>query len=263
MKVSTENIEFGYSEEKVLHGIELNLDESGLICIIGPNGVGKSTLLKCLNRIIHPTLGKVLLNGYDLEDLSLKDTSEVVGYVPVESRSGFSMTVREAVMLGRHPHQRFGIATDSDLVIVHRVLRMTGLEKLADNRVDELSAGQKQRVAIARGIAQTPRVLLLDEPTANLDVCNQIHITRLLKELSTEENMIVIMVSHDLNIASRYADKVILMSPPGIVSGIGTPNDVITEDAIEHTYHVKCRIIDDCGRPHVILGDPIDSEICN
>ena len=261
MDLCVDDLGFNYSGNKVLRDICLRLDKPGLICIIGPNGVGKSTLLKCFNKILQPTSGTVSINRVDLKDLTLRDISMVSGYVPVESKDGFSMTVREAVLLGRHPHQKFGIPTDIDLLITHRVLNMAGLNRLADRRVDELSAGQRQRVAIARGVAQAPRMLLLDEPTANLDVCNQVQITRLLAKLSKEEGMTVIMVSHDLNIASRYADEVILMSPPGIIKGIGSPSDVITEESISDTYRIGCRIIEDCGRPHVILGDPLDSAI--
>lgn len=261
MEIRTEGLAFGYSGNEVLNDIWLKLDKPGLVCIIGPNGVGKSTLLKCLNKILQPTEGIVSINGIDLKGLTLRDISTVSGYVPVESKDGFSMTVREAVLLGRHPHQKFGITTDTDLMIVHRVLNMTGLNKLADRRVDELSAGQRQRVAIARGIAQTPRMLLLDEPTANLDVCNQVQITKLLAELSKVEGMTIIMVSHDLNIASKYADEVILMSPPGIIKGVGKPSEVITEESISEVYRIRCRIIEDCERPHVILGEPLDQEI--
>lgn len=261
MEIRTDDLTFGYSGKEVFHGIHLKFDEPKLICIIGPNGVGKSTLLKCFNRILQPTEGVVSINGIDLNDLTLRDISTVCGYVPVESKDGFSITVRESVLLGRHPHQRFGISADLDLIIVQRALNMTGLCGLAERRVDELSAGQRQRVAIARGIAQTPRILLLDEPTANLDVCNQVQITRLLSELARKESMTIIMVSHDLNIASKYADEVILMSPPGIVKGVGKPSEVITENSVSDVYRIGCRIIDDGGRPHVILGDPLDSVI--
>ncbi len=197
------------------------------------------------------------LGGNDLQDLTLKDISTAVGYVPVETRDGFSMTVTEAVLLGRHPHQRFGTTTDLDLKIVSRVLNMLGLSELATRRFDELSAGQRQRVCIAKGIAQTPRILLLDEPTANLDVCHQVQVTGLLKEISEKEDMTVVMISHDLNIAARYADRILLLEPPGIIRGYGTPSEVITERSVEEVYKVRCRIIEDHGRPHVILGDPM------
>ena len=258
MELKVEGLSFGYGGDFVIRDIELLIEEPGLVCIIGPNGVGKSTFLKCLNKILRPSEGAVYLGGYDLADLTLKDISEAVGYVPVDTKDGFSMTVLEIVLLGRHPRQRFGTTSDYDLRIVHRVLNMMGIKELAMRRFDELSAGQRQKVCIAKGIAQTPRYLLLDEPTANLDVCHQVQVIRLLRDLAAKEGMTVVMISHDLNIASRYADRMILMAPPGIIYRCGSPEEVVTEDSIEDVYKVGCRIIDDCGRPHVILGDPLE-----
>ena len=258
MELKVEGLSFGYGGDFVIRDIELLIEEPGLVCIIGPNGVGKSTFLKCLNKILRPSEGAVYLGGYDLADLTLKDISEVVGYVPVDTKDGFSMTVLETVLLGRHPRQRFGTTSDYDLRIVHRVLNMMGIKELAMRRFDELSAGQRQKVCIAKGIAQTPRYLLLDEPTANLDVCHQVQVIRLLRDLAAKEGMTVVMISHDLNIASRYADRMILMAPPGIIYRCGSPEEVVTEDSIEDVYKVGCRIIDDCGRPHVILGNPLE-----
>lgn len=257
MELKVEGLSFGYGGDFVIRDIELLIEEPGLVCIIGPNGVGKSTFLKCLNKILRPSEGAVYLGGYDLADLTLKDISEAVGYVPVDTKDGFSMTVLETVLLGRHPRQRFGTTSDYDLRIVHRVLNMMGIKELAMRRFDELSAGQRQKVCIAKGIAQTPRYLLLDEPTANLDVCHQVQVIRLLRDLAAKEGMTVVMISHDLNIASRYADRMILMAPPGIIYRCGSPEEVVTEDSIEDVYKVGCRIIDDCGRPHVILRDPL------
>lgn len=258
MELKVEGLGFGYGGDLVIRDIELLIEEPGLVCIIGPNGVGKSTFLKCLNKILRPSEGAVYLGGCDLADLTLKDISEAVGYVPVDTKDGFSMTVLETVLLGRHPRQRFGTTSDYDLRIVHRVLNMMGIKELAMRRFDELSAGQRQKVCIAKGIVQTPRYLLLDEPTANLDVCHQVQVIRLLRDLAAKEGMTVVMISHDLNIASRYADRMILMAPPGIIYRCGSPEEVVTEDSIEDVYKVGCRIIDDCGRPHVILRDPLE-----
>ena len=258
MELKVEGLSFGYGGDLVIQDIELFIEEPGLVCIIGPNGVGKSTFLKCLNKILRPSEGAVYLGGYDLADLTLKDISEAVGYVPVDTKDGFSMTVLETVLLGRHPRQRFGTTSDYDLRIVHRVLNMMGIKELAMRRFDELSAGQRQKVCIAKGIAQTPRYLLLDEPTANLDVCHQVQVIRLLRDLASKEGMTVVMISHDLNIASRYADRMILMAPPGVIYRCGSPDKMVTEDSIEDVYKVGCRTIDDRGRPHVILGDPLE-----
>ena len=155
MELKVEGLSFGYGGDLVIQDIELFIEEPGLVCIIGPNGVGKSTFLKCLNKILRPSEGAVYLGGYDLADLTLKDISEAVGYVPVDTKDGFSMTVLETVLLGRHPRQRFGTTSDYDFRIVHRVPNMMGIKELAMRRFDEPSAGQRQKVCIAKEIAQT------------------------------------------------------------------------------------------------------------
>lgn len=262
MEIRIENMSFGYGDLPVLNGVNLTLNEPGLVCIIGPNGVGKSTLIKCLNRILRPTSGRVTLDGHDIREIPLRDLSKVMGYVPVTSSDAFTMTVLDTVLMGRHPHQRFGSVSDLDMKIAKRTLNMMGIKHLALRNFDELSAGQHQKVAIARGLAQTPRILILDEPTSNLDVRHQIQVTELLHRLALENGMTVLMISHDLNIASRYADRIIMMSIPGTIYRVGTPEEVLTEDAIRYVYGVDCRVVDNDGRPHVILkGALTDEEI--
>lgn len=139
----------------MIQDIELFIEEPGLVCIIGPKGVDKSIFLKCLNKILRPSGGAIYLGGYDLADLTLKDISEAVGYVPVDTKDSFSMTALETVLLGRHPRQRFGTTSDYDSRIVHRVPNMMGIKELAMRRFDKPSAGQRQKVCIAKEIAQT------------------------------------------------------------------------------------------------------------
>lgn len=257
MNLRTEDLRFSYGDMPVLQGIDLSVDGPGLYCIIGPNGVGKSTLVKCLNGLNRPSSGTVLIDGIDIATISPRDLAKVMAFVPVVSGDMFSMTVTDTVMMGRRPHQKLGNATPLDLEIVARTLRMMDIEELALRNSDELSAGQHQRMVISRGLAQTPRFLILDEPTANLDVRHQIQVTMTLKSLASRTGMCIIMISHDLNIAARFADTVVLMAPPGVVFATGRAEDVITESAIREVYGVDCRVIDVEGRPHVILLDPI------
>ena len=260
MEVRFENMDCGYGDVKVLRDINLTIDQPGLVCIIGPNGVGKSTLIKCINRINTPSSGHVYIDGHDVSTISFKELSKVVAYVPVSSSDTFSMTVMDTVLMGRHPHQKVGTASALDLKIVRRSLKMMGVSHLAMRSFSELSAGQHQRVAIARGLAQTPRLLILDEPTSNLDVRHQIQVTELLQRLAVQNGMTVLMISHDLNIASKFADQVIMMAQPGVIYRVGTPSEVITPENIRFTYGVDCRVTDDEGRPHVILGKPMSDE---
>ncbi|MBO4797573.1 MAG: ABC transporter ATP-binding protein [Candidatus Methanomethylophilaceae archaeon] len=257
MRLSVENLEYSYGSAKVLCGINFRVDRPGLTCIIGPNGVGKSTLVKCLDGIYKPSAGRITIDGRDISGIRPRELARLVAFVPVVSGDMFSMTVFDTVMMGRRPHQKLGNASPLDREIVRRTLNMMGIRDLAMRGSDELSAGQHQRMVIARGLAQTPRFLLLDEPTANLDARHQIQVAMTLKDLASRSGMSVIMISHDLNIAARFADTIIMMAPPGVVYASGPPEEVITESSIRDVYGVGCSIVDAGGRPHVILLDPL------
>ncbi len=254
MRMELKNVSFAYksSQTPVLHDINLVLEEPGLYCIVGPNGVGKSTMVKCMNRILKPTSGQVLLNDVDIQDMKLKEIAEHIGYVPVQTQDVFSMPVIDAILLGRQKANKWK-TTDEDLEIAARVMKMMGIQDLAMRGFNHLSAGQHQKVAIARGLVQQPEMLILDEPTANLDVKHQVYVSELLRAMAIEENMIVLMISHDLNIAAKYAHKIIVMEH-GTVVDVGASKDIITEDLVARVYEVECKIEDDEGRPHVVLG---------
>ena len=232
MRMELKNVSFAYksSQTPALHDINLVLEEPGLYCIVGPNGVGKSTMVKCMNRILKPTSGQVLLNDVDIQNMKLKEIAEHIGYVPVQTQDVFSMPVIDAILLGRQKANKWK-TTDEDLEIAARVMKMMGIQDLAMRGFNHLSAGQHQKVAIARGLVQQPEMLILDEPTANLDVKHQVYVSELLRAMAIEENMIVLMISHDLNIAAKYAHKIIVMEH-GTVVDVGTSKDIITEDLV-------------------------------
>ena len=163
------------------------------------------------------------------------------------------MSVVDAVLLGRHPYSNWK-STREDVRIVFETLDKMGILDLAKNQFNELSAGQHQKAMLARGLVQEPDILLLDEPTANLDVKHQLGVTKLLRDLAHENNTMIVMICHDLNIASKYADQILMMKG-GTIFASGTSGEVITKENIESVYDVKCKIIDDEGRPHVILQD--------
>lgn len=259
MEISISGMKFGYSSTPVLEDICVDISGPQFVSILGPNGVGKSTLIHCINKILEPTGGTVLLDGKNVEEYTLKDMAKVVGYVPYSSSDTFPLTVVDTVLLGRNPHAHWK-TTDEDLQIVYDTLEKLGIEDLAMRYFNELSAGQHQKVMLARGLVQQPSVLLLDEPTSNLDVKHQLGISRMLKRLSHEDGILVIMISHDLNIAAKYADKIIIMHE-GRIFGVGTPEEVITSDIIRTVYGVESSIIDDHGHPHVILKDDESEEI--
>ncbi len=255
MDLEVEGLGFGYSAaSKVLEGISLKVSGPQLVSIIGPNGVGKSTLIYCLNKILSPSEGTVLIQGTDVTTISVKELAKTMGFVPHATSDVFPMTVMDTVLMGRHPHSGRKI-TDKDVQEAYAILKKLNIEEFAMRQFDELSAGQHQKVVLARGLAQKPKILLLDEPTSNLDIKHQMDVTRILKELSEEEGMTVIMISHDLNIAARYSDYVVMMYDKSIYR-IGTPGEVITEENIREVYKVESKVIENDERPYVILMDP-------
>jgi len=253
VKLDLDDLSFSYNDLKVLKDINISLDDPKLISIIGPNGVGKSTLIHCINKILSPTTGCVMVNGIDNKEITYKDLAKIMGYVPYTTSNTFPISVTDAVLMGRHPHSGRNI-TDNDLRIVFETLEMLDIDDLAERSLNELSAGQLQKVVLAKGIAQQPRVLLLDEPTSNLDIKHQVNVTKLLKKVSDEKGIMIIMICHDLNIAAKYSDKIIMMHD-GTIFAVGTPLEVITPENIETVYGIGCKIIDDNGRPHIIIGD--------
>lgn len=253
MKLKIENLSFGYGKlgKEILHGVNMEISEPGLYCIIGPNGVGKSTLIKCINKINIPRSGDIYIDDKNIKEMKLKEISKHVGYVPVATQDVFSMPVIDAILLGRQNQDKWKTSSE-DLEIVTRVMKMFGIQDLAMTSFNKLSAGQHQKVSICRGIVQEPEMLMLDEPTANLDVQHQVYVTELLRAMAIQEDMIVLMISHDINITAKYAHQVIVMED-GTVTEVGPPEDIITEELIRRVYNVNCRIVTDQGRPHVIL----------
>lgn len=256
MHLKIDNVEFGYTSVPVLKDVCLDMNKSELISILGPNGVGKSTLIHCINKILTPRSGSVLIDGVDVKTMTLKDLAKKVGYVPYASSDTFPLTVVDTVLMGRHPHSTWK-STDRDLEMVYDTLKLMGIEHLAMRPFDELSAGQHQKVMLARGLVQEPEILLLDEPTSNLDIRHQMEVTRILRDLSRDKEMIVIMISHDLNIAAKYSDKLIMMYE-GTICATGSPGEVLTEERLKTVYGVNSRIIFDEGRPHIILRDAVE-----
>lgn len=255
MRIKIDDLEFGYSSTPVLQNVVLDLNGAQFISIIGPNGVGKSTLIHCMNKVLKPTRGTVMINDTDVSEMKLKDVAKIVGYVPYTSSDTFPLSVVDTVLMGRSPHTGWR-PKEKDLEIVYNILKMLSIDHLADRAFNELSAGQHQKVMLARGLAQDPEILLLDEPTSNLDIRHQLEVTSILKELCEHRDMLIIMISHDINIASKFSDKIIMMKD-GTIYAAGTPAEVITKENICEVYGVDSEIMDSCGRPHVVLNMPM------
>ncbi len=254
VQIDIDGLEYSYSQEAiVLNGITISVRKPQLVSIIGPNGVGKSTLIHCIDRILRPTKGTVLVNERPVEDYGAKELAKIVGYVPYAATDTFPMTVVDTILMGRNPHKKWKSLHD-DMVVVEEAMDLMDIKPLAMRNFNELSAGQHQRVMLARGLAQEPQILLLDEPTANLDIRHQMEVTRLLKRLSVDKGIMVIMISHDLNLAAKYSDNIIMLSR-GKVFAVGTPDSVITAENIRRVYGVESEVIESEGRPFMIIKD--------
>ncbi len=251
MKIEIQDLCFGYGSIPVLEGIDLTFDKPGLYCIIGPNGVGKSTLIKCMLKLLKPTSGHILIDGRDVDDISSKEMSKMMSFVPAGTTDVFSMTVLDTVLMGMHNGHHWK-ASAEDVRKAYSVMKLMGIEPLAMREFKELSAGQHQKVAIARGIAQDTETLILDEPTSNLDIRHQLYVTEMLKCIADRSGKTVIMISHDLNIASKYADQVIVLRPPGKIYTVGTPGEVITEQMLKDVYGISGEIVEFADRPHMM-----------
>jgi iron complex transport system ATP-binding protein len=250
LKLTINKLSFNYTGVQVLKDIELEVGLGEMLSIVGPNGSGKSTLLKCINRILKTKQNAVLIDGEDAFKLNLKELAKLMGYVPQSSTSAFPFTVFDVVMMGRKPYIRWNVG-ERDNEIVAEMLEFLGISHLAMRHFTELSGGEQQRVIIARALAQQPQLLLLDEPTSSLDIKHQLDILCMLKGLAQSKERSVIVSMHDLNLASRFSDRM-LMLKQGCIYAVGTPETVLTEENIEVVYGIKAHVSTSViGKPQV------------
>ena len=249
-ELALSGVTFGYGPEPLLKDVSFTLDRPELVCVIGPNGVGKTTLVKCINKLLKPDSGSVTLDGEDVLGMRLMDLARKMAFVPNRMDSVFRVSVAEMVLMGRFPFAQWA-NSDRDLEVADRAMDALNLQSLSHRDISELSSGQMQKVLIARGLAQEPRVLILDEPTSK-DVKHQMEVMGFLRRYAAENGIIVLMVCHDLNLTAAYADRVIMVADGGVFAD-GSAWDVMTEANIREVYGVDSRIVDVGGRPHIIL----------
>jgi iron complex transport system ATP-binding protein len=238
MILEVDGVEFQYKSKEVLKNIKFELKRNEILSILGPNGVGKTTLLKCMNAILKPKRGTVLIEDEDVLKLEQIEIARRLGYVPQRCEPA-RLTAFDAILLGRMPHIKWNISTD-DVMIVEDTIKKLSLDEIALRYIDELSGGELQKVGIARAIAQNPKLLLLDEPTSSLDLKNQLEILDTVKDVVRKENVSAIMTMHDLNLAFRYSDKFLFLKN-GTIFAAGSMEDV-TPDIIREVYGVPVTI---------------------
>ncbi|MDD2234479.1 MAG: ABC transporter ATP-binding protein [Desulfitobacteriaceae bacterium] len=238
MILQVNELAFIYPGRSVLQEINFSICQGNFLAVLGVNGAGKSTLLKCINRVLKPCAGSVFIQNNEADKLSRREIAKRIGYV-AQHHESVGMTVFDTVLMGRKPYIQWE-ASSKDLEITHQALKMLDLEEYSLRYLNELSGGEQQKVVIARALAQEPNLLLLDEPTSNLDLKNQLEVVRIIKRVVRNQQIGAVVSMHDLNLAIRFADRFLLLKNGEVFAAGGL--EVMTSENIESVYSVAVKI---------------------
>lgn len=253
-RLAARDLEVGYGARPIVRGVDLEVLEGSVTTVIGPNGCGKSTLLRALARLLRPTRGAVVLDGADIGSLATREVARRLALLPQSPLAPEGLVVRDLVVRGRHPRQSWLRQwSRDDEEVVDQALAWTSMTELADHPVDELSGGQRQRAWLAMALAQDTGLLLLDEPTTYLDLAHQVEVLDLVLRLNRESGRTVVMVLHDLGLAARYSDRLVVMGD-GLLVDQGSPAEVLTEAMLSDVFGLQARVLADPvgGSPLVV-----------
>ena len=254
MTIKVEELNFSYGEgPNVLKNVSFQLHKNEVLGVVGPNGSGKSTLLKSINGILKVNSGTIKLNGQSIQNLSRNEIAKIIGYVPQNEEKEFPSTVFDTILLGRRPYITWK-PTSKDLKIVSDIIDLLDLRELSMRDVNQLSGGQKQKVMVGRSLAQEPDILLLDEPTSDLDLRHQLEVLKIIEDQVSNEKSAILAI-HDLNLASRFCDKILILDDGEVYDFGGT--EVLSRENIESVYGVKVTIKSHLGRSLVVPEEPI------
>ncbi|MBW1743826.1 MAG: ABC transporter ATP-binding protein [Deltaproteobacteria bacterium] len=253
--IKVEGLSFAYTDEMVLQDISFDVLSGEFLSVIGPNGSGKTTLLKLLYRHLSPLSGAIYLNNESIANTPRRNLSQKIAVVSQVPQFHFSLTAVELVLMGRSPHMSLlAFEGREDFEIAREAMALTDVSDFKDRSIFSLSGGELQRVVIARALTQEPQAMLLDEPTSYLDIKHQIGICQLLKTMNKDKGITIIAVFHDINLASCFSDRVMIMKD-GNIHGVGSPEDMITKETLESVY--DCQVFVDenplMGKPRVTL----------
>ncbi len=250
-----QNIFCRYDKEDVLRGISFSIQEGDFVGIIGPNGCGKTTLFRVITKILNPSSGTVIYQDKDIKNIPAKDLAKEIAVGLQAFSSAFSYTVEDFILMGRFPHkERFELMNKNDFAICESVMSLTDTLSIRQRNINELSGGERQRVQIAQALAQEPRVFLLDEPTTHLDIHHQVKILNLIRKLNREQGLTIVVTLHDLNLASEYCPRLILLNE-GKIYNTGTSQEVLTYQNIEEVYNTVVLVKENplSGSPYIFL----------
>jgi iron complex transport system ATP-binding protein len=253
--IRTENLTFAYKDKPVLDRISLSVMKGEMVGILGPNGSGKTTLLKIFSAVLTGR-GEVKLNERNIHNYGKRELSRLFAMVPQESQMLFPYTVAEIVLMGRASyHSPLALEGEKDLEVARASMELTDCLSFADRYLHELSGGEKQRVIIARALAQEPQILLLDEPSAFLDLKHQVQVFELMRRLNRERRLTIVAALHDLNLAALFFPRLVLLRD-GRIYRDGTPKEVLTEETIREVYEIQVRVQQDLhkDKPHIFFS---------
>lgn len=253
-EIVVENLSFSYglnNEHPVLYNINYKFESGVFYAITGPNGSGKTTMLNCINGVLKASNGAAYIENKAVGDYEPKELARKMSLVPQNTVIDFNFSVEEVVQMGRYPHlRRFQDESTDDLKIVEDAMRETGIYELRDKYINQISGGERQRAIVARALAQQTPIMLLDEPISMLDIYYQISIMDIIKKASQQRNTTVIVVLHDLNIAARYADEIILLNK-GKIYASGNPTEVYTSELLKNVYNIDLKVSSDPENGHL------------
>lgn len=253
MALTFDNVSAGYYKRQVLHNITLEFQPGHVSALIGPNGAGKSTLIKAASGVLPLSQGRVRVNGHDISKLNHANRAKLISVIPQARNLPPAFTVFEVVQMGRTAYTGwFGQFSHTDADIIEYSMKRTDTFSLADRRIGELSGGEAQRVLLARAISQQASVMLLDEPTTHLDIQYQVNLLDMIVKLAREDHLAVVLAIHDLNLVSRYADRVVLLVE-GRVQAAGLPADVLNPEILTQGYHLEMNVIQMEGSNHPVI----------
>ncbi|HDR73385.1 MAG TPA: ABC transporter ATP-binding protein [Methanoculleus sp.] len=250
VNLTVEDLCFSYGTRRVLDGISFASEPGTVTGIVGSNGCGKTTLLRCIDRLLVPSSGRVCIGDRDMASLSRREIAKAIAYVPQTAATRSALTVYEILLLGRRPYLNWSV-TAADEEEVARAMACFGVGEFAFRHLHELSGGERQRVMIARAIAQDTGIILLDEPTSNLDLHHQMGVLEVLASVANEDNISILMAIHDLNLAARYCDEIIVLKD-GTAFGTGSPAALFTPEMVREIYGIHAVVKHDLGAPYVV-----------
>ena len=250
--LEVKDLAFSYVDEETLKCINMCIKPGEFVALMGPNGSGKTTMMRCINKIMKVQRGSVEVDGDDVLSMDMEDIAKILTTVPADTPLDFALSVRDFVSLGRTPFiNSIWWESEEDELIVEKAMYDLGIIKYAERRLHELSSGERARVLLAKGVVQTPKLMLVDEPSAHLDIKYKVQVMEILKDLTRRTGLTVLIASHDINLLTRFCDRIMLLSK-GKILDYGLPKDVVTKESIREVFDIEVELVESNGTLYIL-----------